>query len=109
MPGVEVEPYFHRVYPYGESSSHLIGYVAAMSKEDKSRYDKKNYAGTNFVGKIGIEKQYENLTSWQSGMKQIERNVAGRVVDSKVIIPQFLVKMSTLNIDIDLQIKAESF
>ena len=42
FPGVEVEPYFHRVYPYGKSSSHLIGYVASMSKEDKSRYDKKN-------------------------------------------------------------------
>ncbi|MDP0595640.1 MAG: penicillin-binding protein 2, partial [Candidatus Thioglobus sp.] len=81
MPGVEIEPYFHRVYPYGASSSHLIGYVAAISKEDKSKYDKKNYAGTSFVGKIGIERQYENLLHGQSGIKQIERNVAGRVVD----------------------------
>ena len=46
LPGVEVEPYFHRVYPYGKSSSHLIGYVASMNKEEKNRFDKKNYAGT---------------------------------------------------------------
>mgnify|MGYP002700277445 FL=1 len=108
MPGVEIEPYFHRVYPYGASSSHLIGYVAAMNKKDKSKYDKKNYAGTNFVGKIGIERQYENLLHGQSGIKQIERNVAGRVVDSKVIDPSIPGQDVYLNIDIDLQIKAES-
>ncbi|MDC0469889.1 penicillin-binding protein 2 [Candidatus Pseudothioglobus singularis] len=108
MPGVEIEPYFRRVYPYGASSSHLIGYVAAMSKEDKSKYDKKNYAGTSFVGKIGIERQYENLLHGQSGIKQIERNVAGRVVDSKVIDPSIPGQDVYLNIDIDLQIKAES-
>ena len=108
MPGVEIEPYFHRVYPYGSSSSHLIGYVAAMSKEDKSKYDKKNYAGTSFVGKIGIERQYENLLHGRSGIKQIERNVAGRVVDSKVITPSIPGQDVYLNIDIELQIKAES-
>ena len=79
-----------------------------MNKEEKNRYDKKNYAGTNFVGKIGIEKQYENLLHGQSGVKQIERNVAGRVVDSKVIIPSIPGEDVYLNIDIDLQMKAES-
>ena len=108
MPGVEVEPYFHRVYPYGISSSHLIGYVSSMSKEDKNKYDKTNYAGTIFVGKTGIEKQYENLLHGQSGIKQIERNVAGRVVDSKVITPSIPGQDIYLNIDIDLQMKAES-
>jgi penicillin-binding protein 2 len=108
IPGVEVEPYFHRVYPYGISSSHLIGYVSSMSKEDKDKYDKTNYAGTIFIGKTGIEKQYENLLHGQSGVKQIERNVAGRVVDTKVITPSIPGQDIYLNIDIDLQMKAES-
>ena len=108
LPGVEVEPYFHRVYPYGESSAHLIGYVSSMSKADKGIYDKKNYNGTNFVGKTGIEKQYEKLLHGQSGIKQIERNVAGRIVDTKIIIPSIAGQDIYLNIDIDLQLKAES-
>ena len=108
IPGVEVEPHFHRVYPYGISSSHLIGYVSSMSKEDKDKYDKTNYAGTIFIGKTGIEKQYENLLHGQSGVKQIERNVAGRVVDTKVITPSIPGQDIYLNIDIDLQMKAES-
>ncbi|MDB9938056.1 penicillin-binding protein 2 [Candidatus Thioglobus sp.] len=108
FPGVEVEPYFHRVYPYGESSAHLIGYVSSMSKTDKGIYDKKNYNGTNFVGKTGIEKQYEKLLHGQSGIKQIERNVAGRIVDTKIITPSIAGQDIYLNIDIDLQLKAES-
>ena len=108
LPGVEVEPYFHRVYPYGESSAHLIGYVSSMSKTDKGIYDKKNYNGTNFVGKTGIEKQYEKLLHGQSGIKQIERNVAGRIVDTKIITPSIAGQDIYLNIDIDLQLKAES-
>ena len=107
-PGVEVEPYFHRVYPYGESSAHLIGYVSSMSKTDKSIYDKKNYNGTNFVGKTGIEKQYEKRLHGQSGLKQIERNVAGRIVNTKIITPSIAGQDIYLNIDIDLQLKAES-
>ena len=108
LPGVEVEPYFHRVYPYGESSAHLIGYVSSMSKADKGIYDKKNYNGTNFVGKTGIEKQYEKLLHGQSGIKQIERNVAGRIVDTKIITPSIAGQDIYLNIDIDLQLKADS-
>ena len=108
LPGVEVEPYFHRVYPNGISSAHLIGYVSSMTKEDKSYYDKKNYTGTSFVGKTGIEKQYEDLLHGQSGERQIERNVAGRVVDSTIIKPSIPGEDIYLNVDIDLQMTAES-
>ena len=108
LPGVEIEPYFHRVYPYESSSAHLIGYVSSMNKEEKRKFDKKNYNGTNFVGKTGIEKQYEQLLHGQSGIKQIERNVAGRIVDTKVITPSIPGQDVYLNIDIDLQLKAES-
>ena len=108
LPGVEVEPYFHRVYPYGASSSHLIGYVSSMNQKEKSNYDKKNYNGTNFVGKTGIEKQYERLLHGESGVKQIERNVAGRIVDTRIITPSIAGQDIYLNIDIDLQLKAES-
>ena len=108
LPGVEVESYFHRVYPYGASSAHLIGYVSSMNQKEKSNYDKKNYNGTNFVGKTGIEKQYEKLLHGESGVKQIERNVAGRIVNTRIITPSIAGQDIYLNIDIDFQLKAES-
>ena len=108
LPGVNIEPYFHRVYPYGKSSSHLIGYVSSMSQKDKDSYDKENYTGTAFVGKTGIEKYYENLLHGQSGKKQIERNVEGRVIDTKIIEAAIPGHDVYLNVDLDLQLEAES-
>jgi len=106
--GVDVESYFHRIYPNNHSSVHVVGYVSRMSKKDKAFYDKKNYLGTAFVGKAGIEKQYETLLHGSSGKKRIERNVTGRVIDTKIIQAAENGKHLYLSIDLDLQIKAES-
>lgn len=106
--GVEIEPYFHRIYPYNNSSVHAIGYVSRMSKKDKEIYDKKNYLGTSFVGKTGIEKQYETLLHGINGIKQIERNVTGRVIDTKIIQAPEAGQDLYLSIDLDMQQKAES-
>lgn len=106
--GVDVEPYFHRIYPHDGSSVHVAGYVSRMNKKDKSFYDKQNYLGTSFVGKTGIEKQYEVLLHGKSGKKQIERNVTGRVIDTQIIQAAENGKDLYLSIDLDMQQKAES-
>ena len=69
---------------------------------------KKNYLGTSFVGKTGIEKQYETLLHGINGVKQIERNVTGRVIDTKIIQPPEAGQDLYLSIDLDMQQKAES-
>ena len=106
--GIDVESYFHRIYPNNDSSVHVVGYVSRMNKKDKAFYDKQNYLGTAFVGKVGIEKQYETLLHGTSGKKQIERNVTGRVIDTQIIQAAENGKDLYLSIDLDLQIKAES-
>jgi penicillin-binding protein 2 len=79
-----------------------------MNKKDKAFYNKKNYAGTSFVGKTGIEKQYETLLHGKNGKKQIERNVTGRVINSKNIQEPEQGSDLYLSIDLALQKKAES-
>ncbi len=106
--GVDVEHYFHRIYPNQGSSVHAIGYVSRMTKKDKALYDKKNYLGTLFVGKTGIEKQYETRLHGTSGLQQIERNVSGRVVDTQIIKPAIAGENLYLSIDLDMQKKAET-
>lgn len=106
--GIDIEPYFHRVYPNNDSSVHVTGYVSKMNKKDKTFYDKKNYTGTSFVGKTGIEKQYEALLHGKSGQKQIERNVIGRVINIQNIQESEQGIDLYLSIDLELQKKAES-
>ena len=69
---------------------------------------KKNYLGTSFVGKTGIEKQYETLLHGINGVKQIERNVTGRVIDTQIIQDPKAGQDLYLSIDLDMQQKAES-
>lgn len=107
FPGVDIEPYFHRVYPHNDSSVHALGYVSRMNKKDKAFYDKDNYSGTLFVGKVGIEKQYESLLHGQTGLKQIERNVSGRVIDTQIVTPAIPGQDLYLSLDLDMQKKAE--
>ena len=106
--GVDVEPYFHRIYPNNDSSVHVAGYVSRMNKHDKLFYDEQNYLGTSFVGKTGIERQYETLLHGTNGKKQIERNVTGRVIDTQIIQAAENGIDLYLSIDLDLQKKAES-
>ncbi len=108
FPGIDIESYFHRVYPNESSSVHALGYVSRMNKKDKLLYDKENYSGTLFVGKVGIEKQYESLLHGQTGTKQIERNVSGRVIDTNIIKPAIAGQNLYLSLDLDMQKKAES-
>jgi penicillin-binding protein 2 len=104
--GVDIESYFHRVYPNDKYASHVVGYIAKISEKDKLIYDKKKYLGTNFVGKTGIEKQYETILHGDNGKKQIERNVTGRIINTKVIKPAKNGTDLYLSIDMELQKKA---
>lgn len=106
--GVDIESYFHRVYPNDASSVHVIGYISRMNKKDKALYSKQNYLGTSFVGKTGIEKQYEVLLHGKNGKKQVERNVTGRIINTKIIQEAEKGANLYLSIDLDMQKKAES-
>ncbi len=101
--GIELTPYFYRTYPDGTLHAHITGYIGRMSKEDKQTYKEANYKGTEFVGKIGIEKQYERRLHGIVGTKQIERDVRGRIIDEKVVKPAVGGEDLYLSIDVALQ------
>jgi penicillin-binding protein 2 len=101
--GVELVPYFYRIYPNGIASSHVVGYVSKMSVKDKREYNEENYNGTDFVGKIGIEKQYERKLHGKVGVKQIERNSAGRVISEHIVKNSIAGEDIYLTIDDNLQ------
>lgn len=80
FPGVEIEARAIRNYPLGTAASHAIGYVGRISEEELRDLDTSNYSGTDFIGKTGVEKFYEDLLHGQVGFKQIETNAYGRTL-----------------------------
>ena len=78
--GVEVEALAKRFYPKGELFAHVLGYVGRINQTEKGRIDKQNYAGTDYIGKSGLEKYYENIMHGKVGYENVETNARGRVL-----------------------------
>src|SRR5690606_8894283 len=57
-PGVELEPYLTRRYPYGDLLAHVIGYVGRVDDKDLQELGEGNAALTH-IGKSGLERYYE--------------------------------------------------
>jgi penicillin-binding protein 2 len=69
--------------------------------------DAANYEGTEYIGKTGIEKYYEDMLHGETGVEQVETNAQGRpirVLDTTPPIPGLNLY---LNVDINLQRVAE--
>ncbi len=80
LPGVDVDAQLNRYYPYGELFAHVIGYVGRINEKEQFEIDQVNYSGTNEIGKVGLEKYYEELLHGQVGYQNVETNARGRVL-----------------------------
>jgi penicillin-binding protein 2 len=81
FPGVEVRPRLTRHYPKVGTGVHAIGYVGSISEADQERIDVPNYAGTTLIGKLGVERAYEDELHGETGYQQLLVNAQGRRVE----------------------------
>ncbi len=107
FPGVEVEARLFRQYPLGEAASHVIGYIGRISARDAEQIeqseDSANYAGSNHIGKEGVEKSYEKYLHGTTGYEEVEVTASGRAVRSLSRTPATPGHNLILSIDIELQ------
>jgi penicillin-binding protein 2 len=84
FPGVELKARLFREYPYGQGTSHLIGYVGRINDNDIEQLEQdelaSNYLGSDYIGKTGIEQSYEKELHGSTGFEQVEVDVGGRAV-----------------------------
>lgn len=80
FPGVDFQPRLVRHYPSGELTSHVIGYVGALSTADLRRLDAAAYAGTAHTGKTAVEQFNEEMLHGNVGFRQVVTNARGRQV-----------------------------
>src|SRR5690606_35277065 len=80
FPGVNIETQMTRYYPHGGLFAHVIGYVGRINDKELKSIDKDLYAGTNLIGKIGVEKSYEDLLHGVPGNESVEADAHGNVL-----------------------------
>ena len=110
FPDVKLSAQLYREYPYGELTSHLLGYVRRISKSDlrvlEDRGLRAGYTNSDWIGKRGIEAFYESVLRGQLGLRHVEVDARGtelRLLDRQNAISG---KSLTLSIDIGLQRQA---
>lgn len=103
FPGVSIKARLMRHYPLDEITAHVLGYVGRINIQELKTVDTSNYRATNFIGKTGIEKYYEDILHGTVGYQMVETDVSGRtlrIIDK--INPHSGSKLY-LSIDIRLQ------
>ena len=101
--GFKATPYLIRHYKYTDILAHVVGYVGRINDKDLKRLDKKSYKGSEYTGKLGLERFHENQLHGFPGSLTVETNAQGRVLKTIEQIPPISGQDLTLTIDIDLQ------
>lgn len=112
FPEIDLKHRFYRNYPFGSSASHLLGYLGRINQTDFDNLKRKdrltNYTNYDFIGKSGVEQNYEYLLRGEIGYAEVETDASGknlRILEEKKPVSG---KNISLTIDIDLQIFAEN-
>lgn len=108
LPGVSVELDQIRNYPDGAAVAHIMGYLGEIDEDqlEQARLAGVDYKPGDYVGKAGLEKQYEADLRGVDGGKEIEVNASGRVVRVLGEKPSTPGRALKLTVDRDLQIAA---
>ena len=76
--GVELRARLQRHYPQGALAVHAIGYVGRINEDEMENIDKSAYRGSQHIGKLGIEQNYEGMLLGAVGFKRVETDAHGR-------------------------------
>ena len=94
-----------RSYPYSESYTHILGYVAQVSKEDLNSSEiikQRNVPGLR-VGKSGLEKNFEKELIGTNSIQRYEVNAFGKRINQIDYIEGEEGKTIKLTIDSEIQ------
>jgi len=109
LPGLLVKESSMRDYIYPTELVHATGYTGEISEQELISYNEAgyNYRGGDFVGKGGLEKEYEFYLNGERGAEQIEVNSRGQKIKTIGIKKPKPGSDLVLNIDFSLQSSVE--
>ena len=110
LKGVAINARTFREYPYGELTSHVLGYIGRISQKDLERIRQNNqgvlYRGTTHIGKMGLEAYYEPQLHGFPGFEEVVKNSKGDIV--RVVGSHPPKTGSTLKLSLDIRMQKEA-
>ena len=119
LPGIYVQRGSKRLYIQGQgelategdedsrfmaqSISHIMGYTGKLDREELDVLYKQGYLPSDFLGKVGVEKEYESVLRGVYGKRRVEVDAHGRQqtkIAEEAPIPGRVLQLS---IDIKMQ------
>ena len=104
LPGFQIVNNPVREYREGENFSHLLGFTGKIWPEELKK-EPQFYSITDYVGRDGLEKSYEEILRKNPGKMKIERDALGKVISKEIIQLPESGKSLVLWLDSDLQKK----
>jgi penicillin-binding protein 2 len=102
LPGVSIEQGVTRHYPFGETSAHVVGYVAAVSESELTGDPLLELPDLR-IGKSGVEKSQDTELRGTAGTSQVEVNAFGRVVRELARVPSKPGQDVVISLDMAMQ------
>lgn len=104
FPGVSADLQAVSQYPYGELASHELGYLAPVTQDEIDKYGKqRGYHQNSLVGAAGLEDTYDSYLRGADGVKKLEVDRFGRVVNVAATTPPTSGDNLVLNLDAKVQ------
>ena len=107
FPGVEINARLFRQYPQGELFSHVVGHIGRINQREVEQLEAAgltaNYRGTDYMGKTGLEQNYERFLHGTTGLEEVEVDSGGRPVRTLSRTPPVSGNNLVLNLDARLQ------
>ncbi len=108
FPGVSIEGRTVRTYPNGTLAAHVLGYTGTISEAElKKKSNGIAYESGDIVGKDGVEQAFEAYLQGDRGIKRVEINAAGEVVNAVDSVDPVQGNDIRITIDAEVQEVAE--
>lgn len=107
-PGFTFQPEENRVYPGGESFSHIVGYMSSIPESELNTYEENGYDPDDRIGIEGLEAAYESSLHGTQGMIEITySSVTDEELSRETV--QEATKGNDIYLTIDMDLQQEAY
>ncbi|MDP2927176.1 MAG: penicillin-binding protein 2 [bacterium] len=108
LAGFQIEENTIRNYPDGPFFSQILGYNGRINAQEFKELKDENYFISDYIGKQGLEKSYEEVLRGQPGVFEIQKNAAGEKSQERIKSESLAGQNLVLWLDADLQKKLQT-